>query len=543
MTRLKVLTKYFVRDALQDMFNGSKMKSGFMALLMMLLIAFMSLPLIITVDVLYEPFAIIGQEGTLLSLILLIGAVINFFLGIFTIMNTYYFSNDIEHFLPMPFKSSEIVLSKFIAVLINMILYSTIIVVPLLVFAQKSSASPIFFVYIALAVIICPTLPMIIAALVCMLLMRFTNLSKHKDAFRSISGSLSLVLVVLINIISQRSSTLFESSSSLINIIQEKNSLIGALSGMFITNKYAAYGLLYNGEAKGIFYMGISIAICILLCIIYYVVGGKLYLKGIIGISETYSKRVDILKEKNIDSKVSNKSPIKSLVIRDIRIVFRTPQFFINSIVMMLYMPIFLTIIYVANGSFTDVKGIILSGKYNSVIIVGAFLLAAFSICSAGGGRKCLSREGSDFVFSKIIPISYKDQAKSKIISSLCINSLVPILICTLLVSLRVALPIILLGVLSSVFGVTVVTLIQILFDFINPKLKWNDEKILYKDDVVSVVMVFVILILGIGLVAMSMKVESYIGMFSMIVIFSLILIWGLYKKIINMSDEVYGKS
>ena len=55
--------------------------------------------------------------------------------------------------------------------------------------------------------------------------------------------------------------------------------------------------------------------------------------------------------------------------------------------------------------------------------------------------------------------------------------------------------------------------------------------------------MVFVILILGIGLVAMSMKVESYIGMFSMIVIFSLILIWGLYKKIINMSDEVYGKS
>ena len=144
MNRLKVLTKYFVRDALQDMFNGSKMKSGFMALLMILLIAFMSLPLIITVDVLYEPFAIIGQEGTLLSLILLIGAVINFFLGIFTIMNTYYFSNDIEHFLPMPFKSSEIVLSKFIAVLINMILYSTIIVVPLLVFAQKSSAVQYF---------------------------------------------------------------------------------------------------------------------------------------------------------------------------------------------------------------------------------------------------------------------------------------------------------------------------------------------------------------------------------------------------------------
>ena len=82
-----------------------------------------------------------------------------------------------------------------------------------------------------------------------------------------------------------------------------------------------------------------------------------------------------------------------------------------------------------------------------------------------------------------------------------------------------------------------------ILFDFINPKLKWNDEKNLYKDDVVSVVMVFVILLLGIGLVAMAMKVESYIGMFSMIIVFSLILIWGLYNKIINMSDEVYKQN
>ena len=147
MNRLKVLTKYFVRDALQDMFNGSKIKSGFMVLLMMLLIAFMSLPLIIIVDVLYEPFVIIGQEGMLLSLILLIGAVINFFLGIFTIMNTYYFSNDIEYFLPMPFKSSEIVLSKFIAVLINMILYSTIIVVPISFCAKVIGESNIFCLY------------------------------------------------------------------------------------------------------------------------------------------------------------------------------------------------------------------------------------------------------------------------------------------------------------------------------------------------------------------------------------------------------------
>ena len=543
MSRLRVLTKYFVRDALQDMFNKSKMKSGLMIVLMIILIAFLSLPFVIVVNKLYEPFAMIGQEGALLSLILLVGAIISFFLGIFIIMNTYYFSNDIEYFLPMPFKSSEIVLSKFIAVLINMLLYSTIIVVPLLVFAKKSSASFMYYIYIVLSVVICPILPMIIAALVCMFLMRFTNLSKHKDMFRTISGCLSLVLVIGLNMISQSTTTLFEDSSSLVALLNDNNSFMDVLSGIFITNKYASYGLLYNSEIKGFIYMLISIIICVALCIGYYLIGGKLYLKSVIGISETYSKRVNIFEENGEGNIVKRSSPIKALVIRDIKMVFRTPQFFINSIMMMIYMPALLAIISLVNGQFANIKYVILSGKYNSTIIAGAFFLSAMSITSAGGGRRCLSREGSDFVFSKIIPIAYTEQAKSKIISSLCINSLLPIIIVIISLLLGVDFLISLLCLVSSILGTAVITLIQILLDFMDTKLEWSDEKNLYNGDISSAIMSIIIILLGVGVIAISVKVENYIGMFLVISALSLILIGVFYKKVINMSDEVYRKN
>ena len=61
------------------------------------------------------------------------------------------------------------------------------------------------------------------------------------------------------------------------------------MSSIFINDKFTSYGLLYNNEFKGLLYMILSLSLGIIAFIIYYYVGGKLYIKGIIGISESYS--------------------------------------------------------------------------------------------------------------------------------------------------------------------------------------------------------------------------------------------------------------
>ena len=84
----------------------------------------LSLPLCYIVKYLYEPLSKYNQQNTLLLLLFSIGLLIVFLFGIYTIMNVFYFSDDIEHFLPLPVKSKEIIIAKFIAVYINMLIYS-----------------------------------------------------------------------------------------------------------------------------------------------------------------------------------------------------------------------------------------------------------------------------------------------------------------------------------------------------------------------------------------------------------------------------------
>ena len=127
-------------------------------------------------------------------MLLFLGATITFIFGINTIMNNFYFSNDVEQILPLPFKGSQIVFGKFLSVLIDMYLYAGFLVLPLIAYGVASKAGLVYYIYALLALLITPILPMILASLICMVLMRFTSLSKHKDAFRMLSGTLMLCI-------------------------------------------------------------------------------------------------------------------------------------------------------------------------------------------------------------------------------------------------------------------------------------------------------------------------------------------------------------
>ena len=174
---------------------------------------------------------------------------------------------------------------------------------------------------------------------------------------------------------------------------------------------------------KGLLFILAALVISIAAFGIYYIIGGNLYYKGIVGSSETYSKKENIFKGKDSDKIVRTSSPIKALVMRDIKVIFRTPQFFINCIAMLFYMPAIMGM-----GLFTRGSGIgeILSKStdYYGFALVAVFGFAALAISTGGAASTAVSREGKDFMVSRYIPISAKDQLKSKIISSLLVNEI-----------------------------------------------------------------------------------------------------------------------
>ena len=91
MSRVGAISKFFIKEAFEEIFAAKKLKPPVVALLMMVIIALFSIPLCSMVGLFYQPFKAIGQEGMIISLITLAVSTIVFFFGINTVMNIFFF--------------------------------------------------------------------------------------------------------------------------------------------------------------------------------------------------------------------------------------------------------------------------------------------------------------------------------------------------------------------------------------------------------------------------------------------------------------------
>ena len=141
MSRRSILIRYFVKDSWSNIFTSeSKKKKILLGLFMIFCILLLSTPLVFLVFSTYDELKAINLEVMLISLVLVCNIIVLMFFGTTFVLNIFYFSNDIETFLPMPIKSSDIVIGKFFAVYINLLMSSSIIILPLITFGIMDGA-------------------------------------------------------------------------------------------------------------------------------------------------------------------------------------------------------------------------------------------------------------------------------------------------------------------------------------------------------------------------------------------------------------------
>lgn len=544
MNRLRIVTKYFIQNALCEMFGNSKKKTVFLLVAMILGISMISMPFTVIVRTGYETFHAAGQEGMLLAMIISLGSAVSFLFGIYTIMNVFYFSDDTEVLLPLPITSSEIVVGKFIAVLMNMYIYTTMLLLPLIVYGVVSKASLIYYLYLIIVLMITPIFPMVLASIICMALMRFTNLSKHKDGFRMFAGCMVLILVVVFNYFNSGSRGNMTQEQYLLKFSEGNNSMMDIMTSIFITNKYSAYGLLYNNEIRGVFCILSALFLSIVIFIIYSYIGGKLYLKGIIGISESYSKRENILETGKADKLIKSNSPLRALVMKDIKIMLRTPTYFINCIAMIFYMPAVLGVAALSDINRAYIRNA-LSGNTDNYgfAIVGAFVIASMSVMTGGASATALSREGREFIVSKYIPVSYKTQVYSKIISSLCINGFGVVIAAIGLIIVGAGPILFVLGVLISAGAILIISLLGLYIDFKSPKLEWENEKAMFKKNYMPLLIMLIVFVLSAILVVLNFILNNYMIIFGVCMGIVIIGSFILYKSLCKLAYKVYNEN
>ena len=519
MSSFLSLTKSFIKSL--SMSDATGFKRVVFKFLLAVVFFFIFLPFVLGVGILTysmtESLMEVDFETVGLSLLLIL---LSFFIFIFSfnvILNELYFNDNIEHILPLPLKPYEIVASKFGACFMAENVMSFLIVLfgvggYLLARGFKWSS----FLLSLVGVVTLPIIPMVYTGIICLFLMYFTKFIRNKESVRQFSMILVFgvlcVFVFSISSLRQFDFDLFIEGMALGNrgFLNVMNVIFPHINLFIDTiNNNSIFSLLLYLLVNA-FFIGI-----------YLLLSNKFYFDGVMGLisKDTKKKKASTTLLNNI----YRKTPVISYISKELKILFRTPSYFINCITINIIWPIFVYAIYkILNlGSIREI-GLHINSFDNKTMIIYFLFILGVSImvpCISTISSSSFSREGKHYDFIKYIPLSFNKVLFSKIFVAFII-SFIGIIFYVFIFAImsRMRFTVFLLSLLFIIISVLVISILGVLIDSIQPKLVWDDELNALRENyntfiVMGISLLIMIIILLFGLYYIDRNI-SYINFF-----------------------------
>lgn len=514
---LRVMLKTFSFDI---SFTGGSKKPGKKnhSMLIMIIILLVSLAPLggmggYMVSQMYDFLSPLHMQNILLNGFTSLAALVIFIFGIANVMAVFYYAGDTERYLSLPIKPVEILTAKFFTTVVYEYIISFIAVLPVFcIYGVKSGAGPIFYLYSIIVALLIPIIPIALAALPVMLLMRFTRFFRNRDAVNLFFMMLLVVVIMVFQI----------SFSDLVgNLGGDKNLIAGALTdklqeisgsvgNAFVGTSFAATAVAQSHLLSGLLNL-LFFALCTLAVFILFIIAGDiLYFKGVLGLSQTATGKKMTLSE--MKQKVRQSSVWGSLMRKDFLIILRTPVFFLNNLFMVFFLPIALAIFaaspelindpkMAAMGNFIQSLSFNMQSPESSMAIFAAFAGGALMGSMNSIAASALSREGRNFNIMKIIPVSFHTQIYAKVgLGFLC--SMLSSLLTLILLNIFIEIPLFftLLLLVPMILGALIPNFVGILAELLWPKLLWDNEQKAVKQNLNVLFEIFA----GFGLAALA---------------------------------------
>ena len=417
----------------------------------------------------------LGSEQNAVTLFMHLISIFSFVFGLNVIFSVFYFSGDIENLLPLPIKPYKIIASKFTAALLSESVMEFIIIIAAFAGYIIAAGLPFYTWIIAVfGMFTLPIIPLVYCAVICMLIMLFTKFIKNKDSVNKITGVLT-VAIILAMAVALGNIGGFDTEHIAASIANNSNPLLTVMNCIFPHIRF----IVASMSEMTVLNLLIYIAINLVSIFIFMALAQAIYFRTVLGMNQSASKH-------HSKSAIINKLKVHpvtySYLTKELKLLVRTPAYFMNCIIINLIWPIFLYLIVVIQGqtNFLDsfVYGI-RSGDELSILIfilgvsaVSVLITAANSIASSA-----LTREGKHFAFIKYIPLSYMAQINIKALVSIIISGAgMMIYIIAAGIWLGLGVKFVIFCCIVSLLSVTFVSYFGIFMDSVNPKLIWDDE-------------------------------------------------------------------
>lgn len=475
MNSYLALTKLFMKTIAMSTITDKKKKIVF-NILLSLVVLFIFIPFVLCCGVfVYSSTATLSEVGYSsigLEFFCIVLSIFTFTFSFNVLLNQLYFSEDIEHILPLPVKQQVVLLAKFTACfLAENIMEFLLLLVSVLGYCFALNLGIKHVLISLIGIFTLPIIPMVYCGIVSILLMNFTKIIKNKETIRKISIVFMLIVMMLfVNSIGYLQQ--FDFDKYIVDFALGNHKVLDVMRVIF------PHIYLFVDSVTNCSIGSLILYLCanVLYIVVLLLVGKLFYYRSLIGLT---SKNTDTVSKYNLRN-LKETSVFKAYLSKEFKILFRSPTYFINCILINILWPLFVYIIYKICFSKYSLMQIINYRESNQLFcILTMFVIGVSIIVPALNSiaSSSFSREGSSFYFMKYIPVKYGLQWTIKVTTSFIV-AFIGINVLSLIFYIIIGLSFIkiIYLILISALCILFVSLLGVLIDSIQPKLIWDDE-------------------------------------------------------------------
>lgn len=544
--KVVALTKVFFKNSFQNMetAGGSKNKTNSKSMMILYAIVFLYLAGIVGFFSynLVQGLIEIQQEEIFLGLILLAIGVFVLIQTIFSAISLLYYSKDNEYILPLPIKPSQIVMAKTNVLLITEYFIVAIIgLIPLIIYGILTTANIFYYITMIITLLTFPVVPVLISSLLVLIVMSFAKFTKNRNRFQIIA---TIILLVVICVISFQTSDMEGSQEELIQMATKANGLVEMIRNTFPTLGMAIEALANNSILNLI----ALVLVTAILYLIYIAVGQKLFLKGAVGSLSSGKRTKKAINEKTAFKK---SSLAKTYIGKEFKTLIRNPIFFMQCVMPAILFPILVIVFTFAgmqtdqNTSITDIAQMI-TNKTSIYLGMAILMVIQFFSMFIYISATAISRDGQNAVFMKYIPVPLIKQIDYKVMPNIIMTTIMGIISIGIAQYLfRIPILYLLLITIAAISIGMLQSYLMIIVDLKKPKLEWNSEYAVVKQNMNLVWPMFLGLANITIIAVLSYVLGSFINSYIIIGLFIIIylgLTMLVRKYIEKNTDKLFRK-
>lgn len=485
INKIKQLTKIFLKEYYKKLNiikqNKINKKSTFLWLILIILssLGYVS----------YQTIKVLrGTDNPLIFFQIYLPIIFIFMLVemIITSINILYNSKDIDNVIFLPINTLELLISK-LNVVIVIIYFSEFLflLIPCLIYGILVNQNINYYFSAIIFLLLFPMASILIINIIIILCMKIRKYFKNKENFLIFLSTI-ITTVVIIFFMQNIQNVLTSNEYDNINSVFEKINL----QSIQIDKKLYIYDYIKILEEEKILINFLKIfLINIILYFVFLFIGKKIYLKILLN-NIINLKKHKIQKIEKIKYRLNKKSVV--YIINDIKKIFRNSFFFLEYILKHFFIIVILLILLaqmlpIINTSLQNEEVIQEIGIENyklqiTCVFIGIIqFVSIFTKLSVTG----FSREGSNAVFYKTLPIDLYKQYKLKNLEQVLINIILT-LITLLIIYKNISEISILYYIYIFVFSIILNFInseILLLLDLKKPIINWNEESLVVKDN------------------------------------------------------------